>query len=84
MAKLARLQDRLLAAAGEMLAPGGRLVYCTCALQAEEIPKVAVAPQKPVSAYAHDAVRLVFSRCWCVSCKVDHFSSEVLRQALYE
>jgi 16S rRNA (cytosine967-C5)-methyltransferase len=38
VAKLARLQDRLLAAAGEMLTPGGRLVYCTCSLQAEEGP----------------------------------------------
>ena len=38
VAKLARLQDRLLAAAADMLAPGGRLVYCTCSLQAEEGP----------------------------------------------
>ena len=38
VAKLARLQDRLLAAADEMLAPGGRLVYCTCSLQPDEGP----------------------------------------------
>jgi 16S rRNA (cytosine967-C5)-methyltransferase len=37
--KLARLQDRLLAAAGAMLAPGGRLVYCSCSLQPEEGPE---------------------------------------------
>jgi 16S rRNA (cytosine967-C5)-methyltransferase len=34
--KLCATQDRLLAAAVEMLAPGGLLVYCTCSLQAEE------------------------------------------------
>ena len=36
VAKLARLQDRLLAATADMLAPGGRLVFCTCSLQARE------------------------------------------------
>ena len=36
VAKLARLQDRLLAATAGMLAPGGRLVFCTCSLQARE------------------------------------------------
>jgi 16S rRNA (cytosine967-C5)-methyltransferase len=36
---LARLQDRLLAAAGDMLAPGGRLVYATCSLLPEEGPE---------------------------------------------
>ncbi len=35
---LAGLQSRLLDAAREMLAPGGRLVYCTCSLQPEEGP----------------------------------------------
>lgn len=34
--RLAQLQDRLLAAAVDMLAPGGTLVYCVCSLQAEE------------------------------------------------
>ncbi len=33
---LSALQGRLLAAAFEMLKPGGRLVYCTCSLQPEE------------------------------------------------
>lgn len=33
---LAATQDRLLAAAVEMLKPGGRLVFCTCSLQPEE------------------------------------------------
>ena len=33
---LSALQARLLAAAFEMLKPGGRLVYCTCSLQPEE------------------------------------------------
>lgn len=36
LAKLTLLQDRLLAAAGEMVAPGGLLVYCVCSLQPEE------------------------------------------------
>jgi 16S rRNA (cytosine967-C5)-methyltransferase len=34
--KLARVQACLLAAAAEMLAPGGILVYCACSLQPEE------------------------------------------------
>jgi len=34
--RLAGVQARLLAAAAGMLAPGGRLVYATCSLQAEE------------------------------------------------
>lgn len=38
VAKLARLQDRLLAAAAGWLRPGGLLVYCTCSLQPEEGP----------------------------------------------
>ena len=37
--RLVPLQDRLLAAAIEMLAPGGRLVFCTCSLQPEEGPE---------------------------------------------
>ncbi len=39
VATLAALQDRLLAAAVEMTAPGGILVYCTCSLQPEEGPE---------------------------------------------
>lgn len=34
--RLAGVQDRLLNAAGEMVAGGGLLVYCTCSLQKEE------------------------------------------------
>lgn len=36
---LMALQDRLLAAAANMLAPGGILVFCTCSLQPEEGPE---------------------------------------------
>ncbi len=36
VAKLAAVQARLLAAAVEMLRPGGLLVYCACSLQPEE------------------------------------------------
>ncbi|MEX0814130.1 MAG: RsmB/NOP family class I SAM-dependent RNA methyltransferase, partial [Dongiaceae bacterium] len=39
LAKLVPLQDRLLAAAVEMTAPGGVLVYCVCSLQPEEGPQ---------------------------------------------
>jgi 16S rRNA (cytosine967-C5)-methyltransferase len=38
VAALAQAQDRLLAAAVEMLSPGGVLVYATCSLQPEEGP----------------------------------------------
>ncbi len=34
--RLAGVQERLLAAAIEMLAPGGMLVYCTCSLEPQE------------------------------------------------
>jgi 16S rRNA (cytosine967-C5)-methyltransferase len=34
--RLALVQERLLAAAAEMVEPGGTLVYCTCSLHAEE------------------------------------------------
>ena len=34
--KLAALQAKLLAAAADMVAPGGVLIYCVCSLQAEE------------------------------------------------
>jgi 16S rRNA (cytosine967-C5)-methyltransferase len=36
VATLAALQDRLLDAAWQMVAPGGRLVFCTCSLLPEE------------------------------------------------
>lgn len=39
VAKLTGVQDRLLRAAVEMTAPGGRLVYATCSLQPEEGPE---------------------------------------------
>jgi 16S rRNA (cytosine967-C5)-methyltransferase len=32
------IQDALLAAAADMVAPGGMMVYCTCSLQPEEGP----------------------------------------------
>ncbi len=38
VARLAAVQERLLAAAVEMLEPGGTLVYCTCSLEPEEGP----------------------------------------------
>ncbi len=37
--RLVALQDRLLAAAADMLAPGGTLVYCACSLEPEEGPR---------------------------------------------
>jgi 16S rRNA (cytosine967-C5)-methyltransferase len=37
--RLAAVQERLLAAAVEMLEPGGVLVYCTCSLEPEEGPR---------------------------------------------
>ena len=36
VARLALVQERLIAAAVEMLAPGGMLVYCTCSLEPQE------------------------------------------------
>jgi len=39
IAALAALQDRLLAAALDMVKPGGRLVYAVCSLQPEEGPE---------------------------------------------
>jgi 16S rRNA (cytosine967-C5)-methyltransferase len=38
VARLAAVQERLLAAAVEMIEPGGLLVYCTCSLEPEEGP----------------------------------------------
>lgn len=39
IARLAETQNRLLAAAATMVAPGGRLLYCVCSLEAEEGPR---------------------------------------------
>lgn len=39
VARLAAMQDRLLAAAIEMVRSGGTIVYCTCSLQPEEGPE---------------------------------------------
>ncbi|MEQ8166976.1 MAG: MFS transporter, partial [Alphaproteobacteria bacterium] len=36
VARLARLQEALLAASAHLVKPGGVLVYCTCSLEAEE------------------------------------------------
>jgi 16S rRNA (cytosine967-C5)-methyltransferase len=36
VARLAVVQERLLQAAGRMVAPGGTLIYCTCSLEVEE------------------------------------------------
>ena len=38
VARLSAVQERLLGAAIDMLAPGGTLVYCTCSLEAQEGP----------------------------------------------
>jgi 16S rRNA (cytosine967-C5)-methyltransferase len=40
IARMAQLQEALLAAAAEMTAPGGRLVYAVCSLQPEEGPAI--------------------------------------------
>lgn len=39
IARLAALQTRLLAHAGNLVKPGGWLIYCTCSLEAEEGPE---------------------------------------------
>ncbi len=39
VARLAAVQERLLASAVEMLAPGGILIYCTCSLEPQEGPQ---------------------------------------------
>jgi len=41
--KLSALQSRLLDKAAALLKPGGRLVYCTCSLEAEEGERQAAA-----------------------------------------
>lgn len=38
VARLAAVQERLIGAAVEMLAPGGVLIYCTCSLEPQEGP----------------------------------------------
>jgi 16S rRNA (cytosine967-C5)-methyltransferase len=57
VAKLARLQDRLLAAAAEMLAPGGRLVFCSCSLEAAEGPERIAALLAGGAPFARDPIR---------------------------
>lgn len=39
LGKLVELQRRLLEAAAKLVAPGGRLVYCTCSLEPDEGPR---------------------------------------------
>ena len=47
IAALTRLQDKLLDAAANLLAPGGRLVYAVCSLQPEEgLPRIHAAVQR--------------------------------------
>jgi 16S rRNA (cytosine967-C5)-methyltransferase len=49
---LSEAQDRLLAASGRMLKPGGRLIYAVCSLQSEEgVPRLAA------SGLRHDPFR---------------------------
>jgi 16S rRNA (cytosine967-C5)-methyltransferase len=55
LVRMAEVQDRLLAAAAEMLEPGGTIVYASCSLQPEEGPlvieraRVAGLPLEPLS-----------------------------------
>ena len=51
--RMAAVQERLLAAAAAMLAPGGTLVYCVCSLEPEEGPERIAA----LTANAPDLVR---------------------------
>ena len=57
VASLVAVQDRLLAAAVEMLVPGGRLIYCTCSLQSEEGPDRIAALLANDAHVARDPVR---------------------------
>ena len=52
IAVLCEAQDQLLAAAGRMLRPGGRLIYAVCSLQPEE-----GAPRLAASGLRHDPFR---------------------------
>ena len=59
VAKLAAVQARLLAAAVQMVRPGGLLVYCACSLQPEEGPHIVdslIAAGAPVARVPIDAV----------------------------
>ena len=47
VARLSAVQERLLGAAIDMLAPGGTLVYCTCSLEPEEGPELVAAILRP-------------------------------------
>jgi 16S rRNA (cytosine967-C5)-methyltransferase len=51
---LSALQTRLLSAAGELLKPGGRLVYAVCSLEPEE--GEGVVAQAPQSGWRRDAI----------------------------
>lgn len=58
-ASLAATQDALLAAAADMLKPGGRLVYCVCSLQPEEGPhRIATAAALPLAPEAVTAAEV--------------------------
>jgi 16S rRNA (cytosine967-C5)-methyltransferase len=69
--KLARAQAGLLAAAAEMLAPDGILVYCACSLQPEEGPHVIDSPL----AQGSPIERLPLSACNVCGC--DQFLTSV-------
>jgi len=56
VARLAAAQDRLLDAAAEMVAAGGRLVYCVCSLEAEEGPARAAAFLARHPAFAREPI----------------------------
>ena len=57
VAKLATLQDRLLASAVEMVKPGGRIVFGTCSLQPEEGELRIEALLATDTAVARDSIR---------------------------
>jgi len=57
VARLSRTQDRLIAAAVDMTAPGGVLVYTTCSLQPEEGPARIAALLAQGAPVARDPVR---------------------------
>jgi 16S rRNA (cytosine967-C5)-methyltransferase len=56
IAPLAQLQDRLLAAAADMLEPGGQLVYATCSLLPEEGPARIAALLDSGAPFARDPI----------------------------
>lgn len=56
IAKLAAVQDALLSAAADMVAPGGLLIYATCSLQPEEGPERIAAFLENDPRFAREAV----------------------------